>query len=94
LAFDAAIRQPTHVTDLIGAPPGRPGDLDRWIALASRIEAYREQWSVPADQLREPPVDSIQHREWNTAIRAVELLAEPLGPALEPHLDHGLGIEL
>ena len=95
LGVAAAITQPDHVVDLIGAVPAdNPAALLRWTNMAGRIEAYREEWDVEPDQLREPPLDVCQARDWDVAVHASEMLARPLAPALDRDLDHGLELGL
>jgi hypothetical protein len=91
LGVTAAITQPDHVVDLIGAVPSdNPASLQRWTNTAGRIEAYREEWGVAPEQLRERPLDACQAREWEVAVHTSEMLARPPAPALERDLDHGM----
>jgi capsid protein len=92
LGFRAAITQPAHVVDIIGAvPTDSPEATRRWINSAARIEAYREEWAVAPERLRERPWDACQQRAWDEAVRTTELLARPV-PArtVERCLDHGM----
>jgi hypothetical protein len=66
LGFRAAITQPVHVVDIIGAvPTDSPEATRRWINFAARIEAYREEWAVAPERLRERPWDACQQRAWD-----------------------------
>jgi hypothetical protein len=95
LGVAAAVTQPDHVVELIGAPPaGDPDEAQHWTNLAGRIEGYREEWGVEPDRLRERPLDRCQAQHWDTAIHTAQVLARPTGPALEPSLDHGLELGL
>jgi hypothetical protein len=95
LGVAAAITQPDHVLDLIGAvPTDDPPSLQRWTNMAGRIEAYREEWGADPDRLGERPLDHCQAQHWDTAIHTAQVLARPTGPALERSLDHGLELGL
>jgi hypothetical protein len=95
LGVAAAITQPDHVVDLIGAvPTDNPASLQRWTNTAGRIEAYREEWGVAPEQLRERPLDVCQARDWEAAVHTAHLVSEPLVPVLERALDRGIGLEL
>jgi hypothetical protein len=95
LGVAAAITQPDHVVDLIGAVPSdNPASLQRWTNMAGRIEAYREEWGVEPERLAERPRDLCQGRAWEAAVHAAQLLSEPPTPVLERGLDRGLGLEL
>ncbi|HSH60711.1 MAG TPA: AAA family ATPase, partial [Acidimicrobiales bacterium] len=61
LGVRAAIIQPDHVVGLIGPVPTRTPEATRsWINSAARIEAYREEWAVAPERLRERPRDACQ----------------------------------
>ncbi len=97
LGVAAAITQPTHVVDLIGAVP--TGDLEAtrtWIKRASWIESYREEWGVEPERLRERPLDACQGQEWDRSVHLAEVLARPPLPTMGCRLDRGVeqGIEL
>ncbi|MDP9020997.1 MAG: ATP-binding domain-containing protein, partial [Actinomycetota bacterium] len=97
LGVTAAITQPDHVVDLIGAVP--TGDLEAtrtWIKRASWIESYREEWGVEPERLRERPLDACQGQEWDRSVHLAEVLARPPLPTMGRSLDHGMehGIEL
>ncbi|MDP9410292.1 MAG: AAA family ATPase [Actinomycetota bacterium] len=95
LGVAAAITQPSHVVDLIGAvPTDNPASLQRWANTAGRIEAYREEWGVALDQLRERPLDACQAREWEVAVHTSETLARPPARALPNEIDQGIDVGL
>jgi hypothetical protein len=97
LAAAAAIPQPDHVVDLIGAvATDNPAALQRWTNMAGRIEAYREEWDVEPERLAERPRDLCQGQgqAWEAAVHAAQLLSEPPAPVVERGLDRGLGLEL
>jgi hypothetical protein len=97
LGVSAAITQPDHVVDLIGAvPTGDREATGMWIKRASWIESYREEWGVEPERLRERPLDACQGQEWDLAVRLSEVLARPLAPTVERSLELGMerGIEL
>jgi conjugative relaxase-like TrwC/TraI family protein len=95
LAVAAAITQPDHVVDLIGAVPSdNPASLRRWTNMAGRIEAYREEWGVAPEELRERPLDACQAREWEVAVHTSEMLARPPAPVLNRGVDHGIELGL
>jgi hypothetical protein len=95
LGVAAAITQPDHVVDLIGAVPSDdPASLQRWTNMAGRIEAYREEWGVEPERLAERPRDLCQGRAWEAAVHTAQLLSEPPAPVAERGLDRGLGLEL
>ncbi len=92
LGVRAAITQPDHVVAIIGSvPTNNPGAAKRWINSAARIEAYREEWAVAPERLRERPRDACQERAWDVAVRTTELLARPVpGRGIERSVDHGM----
>ena len=95
LGVAAAITQPGHVVDLIGAvPTDNPASLQRWTNTAGRIEAYREEWGVAPEELRERPLDACQAREWEVAVHTSQMLAWPPAPALDRGVDHGIELGL
>jgi hypothetical protein len=95
LGIAAAIIQPDHVLDLIGAVPSdNPAALQRWTNMAGRIEAYREEWGVAPEELRERPLDVCQARDWEAAVHTAQLVSKPPAPVLERGLDRGIGLEL
>ncbi|MBW3615867.1 MAG: AAA family ATPase [Actinobacteria bacterium] len=95
LGVAAAITQPDHVVDLIGAVPAdNPAALLRWANMAGRIEAYREEWGVEPERLAERPRDLCQGRDWEAAVHTAQLVSEPPVPVVERGLDRGLGLEL
>ncbi len=92
LGARAAIIQPDHVVGLIGPVPTSTSEATRsWIRSAARIEAYREEWAVAPETLRQRPRDACQERAWDVAVRTTELLARPV-PArgIERSVDHGM----
>jgi hypothetical protein len=63
LRLRAAITQPAHVVAIIGSVPiDSPEATQRWITSAARIEAYREEWSLAPETLRQRPRDACQER--------------------------------
>ncbi len=77
LGVRAAITQPDHVVAIIGSvPTNNPEATRSWINSAARIEAYREEWAVAPERLRERPRDACQKRAWDVAVRTTELLAD------------------
>ncbi len=97
LGVTAAIRQPDHVVDLIGAvPTDNPEATRTWVKRASCIESYREEWGVEPERLRERPLDACQGQEWDRSVYLAEVLARPLLPTMGRSLDHGMeqGIDL
>lgn len=66
-----------------------------WARMAEQVEVYRESWGVEPDDLRQPPVDGIQHREWAAAVRPAEMRARLDALAERERtmaLGHGLGL--
>ena len=95
LGVAAAITQPDHVVDLIGAVPSHNGDaVERWTSLAGRIEAYREEWSVEPERLTERPRELCQGQAWEAAVHTAQLVSEPPAPVPERGLDRGIGLGL
>ncbi|MDP9070960.1 MAG: relaxase domain-containing protein, partial [Actinomycetota bacterium] len=97
LGVTAAITQPDHVVDLIGAVPTGGLEATRtWIKRASWIESYREEWGVEPERLRERPLDACQGQEWDRSVHLAEVLARPPLPTMGRSLDRGVdqGIEL
>jgi hypothetical protein len=95
LGVAAAITQPDHVVDLIGAVPSdNPASLQRWTNMAGHIEAYREEWGVAPERLTERPRDLCQGRAWEAAVHTAQLVSVPPAPVLERGLDRGIGLEL
>ncbi|HSH59995.1 MAG TPA: hypothetical protein VK988_10210, partial [Acidimicrobiales bacterium] len=92
LGVRAAITQPDHVVAIIGSvPTHNPEAAERWINSSARIEAYREEWAVAPERLRERPRDACQERAWGVAVRTTELLARPVpGRGMEQSVDHGM----
>jgi conjugative relaxase-like TrwC/TraI family protein len=94
LAADAVATQPDHLVQLIGPVPDDGTGRERWSRLAGRVEAYREQWGIEPEDIRHPPIDGTQYREWNAAVKTVEMIERLNRPHLEHRLDRGLGFEL
>jgi conjugative relaxase-like TrwC/TraI family protein len=94
LAADAVATQPDHLLRLIGPVPEDGAGRERWSRLAGRVEAYREQWGIEPGDIRHPPIDGTQYREWNTAVKTVEMIERINQPHLEHGLERGVGIEL
>ncbi len=92
LGVRAAITQPDHVVAIIGSlPTNNPEAAKRWINSAARIEAYREEWAVAPERLRERPRDACQERAWDVAVRTTELLPRPVPRrGVERSVDHGM----
>jgi conjugative relaxase-like TrwC/TraI family protein len=92
LGVRAAITQPDHLLDIIGSVPTNTPEATRsWINSAARIEAYREEWAVAPERLRERPRDACQERAWDVAVRTTELLARPVPRrSVERSVDHGM----
>ena len=85
LGAAATATPPAHVVALIGSPPATGGSPRRhWTRLASRIEAYREEWGVDPGQPRQRPIDAVQQRAWDAAVRSTEALARPPAPSHTP----------
>ncbi|MGI8758399.1 MAG: hypothetical protein ACR2K0_03755, partial [Acidimicrobiales bacterium] len=86
--------QPAHIVDLIGAKPSDTAASRRWTDFAGRIEAYREEWGVEPDQLRQRPLDQVQAREWDASVHAVRLLSASLTPSIGRGVEVGIGLRL
>ncbi len=70
LGFRAAITQPAYVVDIIGSVPiDSPEATRRWITSAALIEAYRDEWPLAPETLRQRPRDACQARAWDAAVR-------------------------
>jgi AAA domain/UvrD-like helicase C-terminal domain len=94
LAAHAVSTQPDHLVQLIGPVPEDDAGRERWSRLAGRIEAYREHWGIQPEDIRQPPIDGAQYREWTTAVKTVEMIQRINQPHLDHRLERGLGIEL
>ena len=92
LGVGAAVTRPDHLVELLGAVPDDPGALEVWVSRAGRIEAYREEWAVAPEQLRDRPSELCQQRDWDQAVRTTELLVRAAVPGPEQDLE--LGIEM
>jgi hypothetical protein len=90
----AVATQPPHVVGLIGTKPEDASTSRRWTDLASRIEAYREEWGIEPSRLLERPLDQVQAREWDASVHAVRLLASGLTPAAGRNMEVGIGPDL
>ena len=86
--------QPQHLVDVLGSVPDDDAGRSRWARAAGGIEAYREQWGVDPEHLRQPPVDDLQHRHWTAAVETVEMLKRLDAVQLARGVDRSLGIEL
>jgi conjugative relaxase-like TrwC/TraI family protein len=85
----ALIEQPEHLVQLIGAVPDNPKEAELWRMEAGRIEAFREQWNVPADRVHEAPRDGIEYREWADTVRLARDLHEIAERAVGRGVDRG-----
>jgi conjugative relaxase-like TrwC/TraI family protein len=98
LGLASLLNPPQRLVDLVGPVPDTEPERQRWATLAGRVEAYREQWSVAPDDLRQPPVDGAQYREWNTAVHSLEIAERldrlALERSIDRGIDRGIGIEL
>lgn len=98
LGAAAAAEQPDHLIDLLGPVPQDDRARAGWTQYASRVEAYREEWGIEPDQLRDPPRDPVQYREWDTAVHTIELINRldnlQHQRGRDRSLERGLGIEL
>ena len=94
LGIAAAAEQPDHLIELLGPVPEDDRAGAGWTQFASRVEAYREEWNIEPDQLRDPPRDAIQYREWDTAVKTIELINRLSTPHINHDLERGRGIEL
>lgn len=95
LGVTAATTRPAHVTDLIGPPPDARGPAHRqWTRLASRIVAYREEWSLQPHQLRQRPADPLHRQSCDDAVQTAELLTKPPTPSRRAERYIGMGLEL
>jgi conjugative relaxase-like TrwC/TraI family protein len=94
LADDAVSTQPDHLVQLIGPVPEDIAGRERWCRLAGRVEAYREHWGINPEDIRHPPIDGTQHKEWTAAVKTVEMIQRINQPHLDHRLERGLGIEL
>ncbi|MGQ0432443.1 MAG: MobF family relaxase [Microthrixaceae bacterium] len=74
LGVAATAEPPDHLIDLLGPVPNNDRARAGWTQYATRVEAYREEWGVEPDQLRQPPRDAVQHREWDNAVHTIELI--------------------
>ncbi|MFP5256089.1 MAG: MobF family relaxase [Acidimicrobiia bacterium] len=98
LGIAATAAPPDHLVRLLGPVPDNQHARAGWTHHASNVEAYREEWGIEPDQLRDPPRDPVQHREWDNAVHTIELINR-LDNLQHQHgrdrsLEHGLGIEL
>jgi len=94
LATDAVATQPDHLVQLIGPVPDDGAGRERWSQLAGRVEAYREHWGIEPEDIRRPPIDGTQYREWNAAVKTAGMIQRINEPHLDHGLERGLGIEL
>ena len=94
LGAAAIVDQPPHLVDLLGSVPAAEADRARWSRLAARVEAYREEWGVEAEELLVAPSDGVQRRQWDAAIHTIELIDRMDELCIEPTRERSLGIEL
>jgi AAA domain/UvrD-like helicase C-terminal domain len=94
LAAAAVATQPDHLVQLIGPVPEDIAGRERWCRLAGRVEAYREHWGINPKDIRHPPIDGTQHKEWTAAVKTVEMIQRINQPRLDHGLQRDLGIEL
>jgi hypothetical protein len=94
LGAAATSAAPRHLVDLLGPVPRVETDRARWAKLAGRVEAYREEWGIEPERLREPPVDGTQYRHWQAAVKSIDLIRRLDAPHIDRGLDRGLGIGL
>ncbi len=91
LGVRAAITQPDHIVALIGpVPTSTPETTRLWTRMAGRIEAYREEWAVAPERLRNRPRDACQEQAWEAAVHTANLLARVGTPVLERRLGQGM----
>jgi hypothetical protein len=63
----AAFTRPEHVTDLLGPPPERVTETERWQVAAGAIEAYRSRWNIAeGDTVDTAPTNPEQRAHWDT----------------------------
>lgn len=93
LGTAAAAEPPDHLIALLGPVPEDDRARAGWTQHASRVEAYREEWGIEPDQLRDPPRDAVQYREWDTAVKTIELMNRLSTPHINHDLERGRGIE-
>jgi conjugative relaxase-like TrwC/TraI family protein len=94
LAADAVSTQPDHLVQLIGPVPDDGAGRERWSQLAGRVEAYSEHWGIEPEDIRRPPIDGTQYREWTAAVKTAEMIQRINQPHQDHALERGLGIEL
>lgn len=93
LGMHAVATRPTHLVELLGPVPGDAADAT-WAELAGRVEAYREEWGVRLEDLREPPLDGAQLREWRAVVQTAEVLSPVHVGHLDDDADLGASIDL
>jgi conjugative relaxase-like TrwC/TraI family protein len=94
LAAAAVSTRPDHLVELLGPVPDDGAGRERWSRLAGRVEAYREQWGIEPEDIRQPPIDGAQYQEWNAAVKTIEMIQRINAPHLDHRLERGLGLEL
>lgn len=96
LGAHALATQPQHLVELLGPVPAQPTQAETWASRAARIEAYREQWNVPADRMHESPADGVQYEEWANTVRLERDLQRLTTRSLQRDhgIEHDFGIEL
>ena len=94
LGVAASVEPPDHLVEMLGPVPDDDQGRAQWTQLATRVEAYREEWGIEPAQLREAPRDAVQYREWDTAVKTIDLINRLRTPHIDRGLERGLGIEL
>lgn len=95
LGAQALLERPAHLVRLLGPVPDDAVGQSTWARMAQSVEVYRERWGVEPDDLRQPPVDGVQHREWAAAVRPAEMRARLDAVAERDRgmaVDRGLGL--
>jgi len=87
--LDAALADPPpYIIRLIGQPPRLSFDPARrpWCAAAAAIEAYRDQYQTPAEQIsQETDLRGVQARHWARVLASVHEAALTAHPDLGRH---------
>jgi hypothetical protein len=91
LAVAATSTAPDHLVELLGPVPRDDNGRARWTQLAGRVEAYREERGIEPGRLREPPIDGVQYRHWQAAVKSIDLINRLHASA---HIDRGLDRDL
>lgn len=96
----ALAERPDHIVALLGLVPAEPKHAELWRAHAARIEAYREDWNVPAERITDAPLDGIQYQTWSGTVKlardlhhiAERAASRSLDRGIERTRGHGLGL--